>query len=91
MFYAMFQHEDRYTDRKKRPTTASTRTFINFVSAKQRQISSSAASKARRRGNELLQMIEMDTTGYEIFDMPPIKEYDMYIRSYGGLNSQQVN
>ena len=42
--------------RSKRPTTASGRTFINFVSAKQRAISSKAANKTKQRGAKLLQV-----------------------------------
>ena len=48
------------------------------------------SNKARRRGIELQQIIEFDVAAYDLFDMPPVKEYDMYIRSFGGTNTKQV-
>ena len=79
------QEEDLRGGQKLKP-----RTFINFVSAKERVMTSHAASKAARRGRELLQIIELDKAAYDMFDMPPVREYDMYIRSFGRTNSRQV-
>ena len=67
------------------------RTFINFVSAKQRVMDQSVASKARRRANDLKNMIELDTVYYDLFDLPPVREYDLYIRSFGRSNTKQVS
>ena len=75
---------------KQRPTTASGRTFINFVSAKQRSVSKKAAGRARQRGNELQKMIEFDIASFDLFDMPPINEYELYMRSFGRTNTIQV-
>ena len=66
------------------------RTFINFTSAKQSQMSGAVATKARRRGNDLLKMIELDVSGYELFDMPPVNEYELYMRTFGCSNTRQV-
>ena len=67
------------------------RTFINFVSAKQRVMDQSVASKARRRASDLKNMIELDTVYYDLFDLPPVREYDLYIRSFGRSNTKQVS
>ncbi|CAD5110844.1 DgyrCDS205 [Dimorphilus gyrociliatus] len=65
-------------------------TFINFVSAKQRVISNAAMSKTKKRGQELLKLIELDCSNLDMFDMPPVNEYDLYIRSFGRADTQQV-
>jgi hypothetical protein len=70
--------------------SARPRTFINFVSAKQRVLNQSQASKARRRANDLKNMIELDTVFYDLFDLPPVREYELYIRSFGRSNTKQV-
>ena len=72
----------------KRPTTGKAR--INFVSAKQRQISSKASSRAKTRGRELLQIIELDRVAYDLFDMPPVGEYELYMRTFGRSDTKQV-
>ena len=46
-----------------RPKTAQ-RTFINFTSAKQRHLTTQVASKARQRGVQLAQIIELDVAKY---------------------------
>ena len=48
------------------------------------------ASKARQRANDLKNMIELDTVFYDLFDLPPVREYDLYIRSFGRSNTKQV-
>jgi hypothetical protein len=45
---------------------------INFASAKHRQKTKVAAGKARKRGDELLTMIRLDSAKYDLFEMPPI-------------------
>ncbi|CAH1773790.1 unnamed protein product [Owenia fusiformis] len=73
-----------------RPTTGHSRTFINFVSAKQRQISQKVANKTKKRSEELSAMIDLDVAGFEMFDMPPVKEYELYMRSFGRSNTTQA-
>lgn len=78
-------YEDSYQPRQERPRTA-----INFVSAKQRALSKKAAGKTMQRWNDLLKMIELDKTSFDILDLPPVNEYDLYIRAFGGSNTRQV-
>ncbi|XP_064595418.1 cytoplasmic dynein 2 intermediate chain 1-like [Liolophura sinensis] len=66
------------------------RTFINFVSAKQRTLSDKTSNKTRVRGRDLLQMIDLDVASYDMFDLPPVKEYDLYIRNFGRSDTRQV-
>jgi hypothetical protein len=35
-------------------------------------------------------MIELDVSNYDLFDLPPVKEYDLYIRSFGRTDTKQV-
>ena len=88
LFSCFVQREDE--TRQKRPTTASQRTFINFVSAKQRKINQKASSKAKRRGQELLKIIDLDFVSFDMFDLPPVKEYELYMRSFGRSDTKQV-
>ncbi|XP_014666099.1 PREDICTED: WD repeat-containing protein 60-like [Priapulus caudatus] len=71
-----------------RPT--SKRMFINFSSAKQREMSKRMANKQWQRAMELSKLIEMDFVAYNIFEMPPIKEYDMYMRTFGSMDTKQA-
>ncbi|XP_054751026.2 cytoplasmic dynein 2 intermediate chain 1-like isoform X1 [Lytechinus pictus] len=74
-----------------RPTTSRTgRTFINFVAAKQREISDQVSQRTKKRGQELMTLIDLDSTGFDIFDMPPVREYDRYIASFGRSNTKQA-
>eukprot|EP00057_Strongylocentrotus_purpuratus_P002806 XP_003725277.2 PREDICTED: WD repeat-containing protein 60 isoform X1 [Strongylocentrotus purpuratus] len=74
-----------------RPSTSRTgRTFINFVAAKQRQISDQVSQRTKKRGQELMNLIDLDTTGFDLFDMPPVREYDRYIASFGRSNTKQA-
>jgi hypothetical protein len=66
------------------------RTAINFVSAKQRAVSRKTASKTMQRGHDLLKMLELDFASFDIMDMPPVNEYDLYIRAFGSSDTRQV-
>ena len=80
------EDHDGYQSRPERPKTA-----INFVSAKQRALSRKTASKTAQRGKDLLQMLELDFTSFDILDLPPVKEYDLYIRAFGRSDTRQVS
>jgi len=54
-------------------------------------MSKKALGKVARRGFELQEMIEFDVTEYDIFDMPPVTEYTIYMRSFGSSNTKQVH
>lgn len=78
-------YQKSYQPRLERPRTA-----INFVSAKQRAVSRKTASKTMQRGKDLLKMLELDFASFDIMDMPPVNEYDLYIRAFGSSNTRQV-
>ncbi|XP_070174778.1 cytoplasmic dynein 2 intermediate chain 1-like isoform X2 [Littorina saxatilis] len=93
--------DERFKDGEERPgqqpqqegedgKPARPRTVINFVSARQRVLNQSVASKARRRADDLKNMIELDTVFYDMFDLQPVREYDLYIRSFGRSNTKQA-
>lgn len=45
----------------------------------------------RKRSAELLRLIELDFSVTEcLLDLPPVREYDLYIKSYGMSNTKQV-
>lgn len=35
-------------------------------------------------------MIELDVSGYDMFDLPPMSEYEIYMRSFGQKDARQV-
>ncbi|XP_025084636.1 WD repeat-containing protein 60-like isoform X2 [Pomacea canaliculata] len=77
-------------NRNRMPEKTHPKSFINFVSAKQRVMNKSAASRARHRAEDLQNMIELDTVCYDMLDLPPVKEYELYIRSFGRSNTKQA-
>ncbi|XP_019731613.1 LOW QUALITY PROTEIN: WD repeat-containing protein 60 [Hippocampus comes] len=65
--------------------------FIDFVAAKQREVSKKLALKQKKRSAELLRLIDLDfSTTISLLDLPPISEYDMYIRNFGAANTKQA-
>lgn len=44
-----------------------------------------------QRSIDLMKLISLDAVHFNMFDMPPIGEYDLYIRSFGRRNSKQVS
>lgn len=77
-------------DSDSEPARPVTRGLINFSGARQRAMSRKAHSKTTKRAHDLLQMIELDVSSYDLFDLPPVKEYDLYIRSFGRTDTKQV-
>ncbi|XP_020612884.1 WD repeat-containing protein 60-like, partial [Orbicella faveolata] len=73
---------------KVRLTTAS-HGRINFVAAKQKQITDKVASRTRRRGQELMHLIDLDVAAFDIFDLPPLNEYELYIKNFGRSDTRQ--
>uniref|UniRef100_UPI00398E4727 cytoplasmic dynein 2 intermediate chain 1 isoform X2 n=1 Tax=Pristiophorus japonicus TaxID=55135 RepID=UPI00398E4727 len=66
-------------------------TFIDFVAAKQREISSKVASKQKKRSVELLRLIDLDfSVTFSMLDLPPLNEYDVYIKNFGRTNTKQA-
>ncbi|XP_070784308.1 cytoplasmic dynein 2 intermediate chain 1 [Enoplosus armatus] len=77
---------------EKNPNRASQRgKFIDFVAAKQREVSKKVATKQKKRSTELLRLIDLDfSMTFSLLDLPPVNEYDMYIRSFGTANTKQA-
>ncbi|KAJ4923793.1 hypothetical protein JOQ06_028048 [Pogonophryne albipinna] len=77
---------------EKTPSVDSQRgKFIDFVAAKQREVSKKVASKQKKRSTELLRLIDLDfSTTASLLDLPPVNEYDMYIRTFGTENTKQA-
>ncbi|KAL1508853.1 hypothetical protein ABEB36_003682 [Hypothenemus hampei] len=64
--------------------------FINFVDAKKKCEQRRASVARKKRGQELLSMIKLDTISFTIFDSPSVP-YEDFIKSYGQSNSIQVS
>lgn len=46
----------------------------------------------RKRSTELLRLIDLDfSMTHSILDLPPVNEYEMYIRNFGTANTKQVS
>ncbi|PSN50801.1 hypothetical protein C0J52_13915 [Blattella germanica] len=80
--------EGKSADRKKFSSTSIS--LINFVGARKRKQEKKATANARRRGEELLGMIQLDSMSFTLFDLPPIP-YEMYMKSYGRSNTMQAH
>ena len=39
---------------------------------------------------ELLSLIELDITAYDMFDLPPLSEYEVYVKKFGADDARQV-
>ncbi|XP_060771581.1 cytoplasmic dynein 2 intermediate chain 1 [Neoarius graeffei] len=64
---------------------------IDFTAARQREINQQATDKQKKRSAELLRLIELDFSVTEcLLDLPPVHEYDLYIKSYGMANTKQA-
>ncbi|XP_062981942.1 cytoplasmic dynein 2 intermediate chain 1 isoform X2 [Elgaria multicarinata webbii] len=65
--------------------------FIDFQTAKQRQSIRKIAGQQKKRSSELLRLIDLDfSISFCLFDLPPVNEYDMYIRNFGKTNTKQA-
>ena len=40
---------------------------------------------------ELLSMIELDFVSHDMFDLPPLSEYELYVKKFGADDTRQVN
>nr|XP_048293747.1 cytoplasmic dynein 2 intermediate chain 1 isoform X1 [Myodes glareolus] len=65
--------------------------FVDFVTASHRQKSRSQALKQKTRSTKLLRLIDLDFSfTFSLLDLPPVNEYDMYIRNFGKKNTKQA-
>ena len=45
----------------------------------------------RMRSTDLLRLVELDfTPTFSLLDLPPLSQYDVYIKSFGNTNTKQV-
>ncbi|XP_076777059.1 cytoplasmic dynein 2 intermediate chain 1 isoform X5 [Arvicanthis niloticus] len=95
----MFQKQSRteYTKEPRADANDSTsRTpvcgiFVDFATASHRQKSRSQALKQKTRSTKLLRLIDLDFSfTFSLLDLPPVNEYDMYIRNFGKKNTKQA-
>lgn len=78
--------DEGFEDVKSLPSSDGNGGFINFSGA-QRKLKQ---NKRRKRGEEILSMIKLDSYNFTIFDMVPMG-YDRYIKVYGGQNCAQAS
>ncbi|XP_054430747.1 cytoplasmic dynein 2 intermediate chain 1 isoform X2 [Pteronotus mesoamericanus] len=65
--------------------------FVDFATASHRQKSRTQALKQKTRSTELLRLIDLDFSfTFCLLDLPPVNEYDMYIRNFGKKNTRQA-
>ncbi|KAL6097721.1 dync2i1 [Pungitius sinensis] len=75
----------------KKEGTSQRGKFIDFVAAKQREISKQVSTKQKKRSAELLRLIDLDfSMTVSLLDLPAVNEYDMYIRTFGTANTKQA-
>ncbi|XP_059964411.1 cytoplasmic dynein 2 intermediate chain 1 [Mesoplodon densirostris] len=65
--------------------------FLDFATASRRQKSRTQALKQKTRSTKLLRLIDLDFSfTFSLLDLPPVNEYDMYIRNFGRKNTKQA-
>ncbi|XP_032100750.1 WD repeat-containing protein 60 isoform X2 [Sapajus apella] len=86
-----FEKEPR-TDTNSSPSRVSVcGIFVDFASASHRQKSRTQALKQKMRSTKLLRLIDLDFSfTFSLLDLPPVNEYDMYIRNFGKKNTKQA-
>uniref|UniRef100_A0A8C9AK36 Cytoplasmic dynein 2 intermediate chain 1 n=1 Tax=Prolemur simus TaxID=1328070 RepID=A0A8C9AK36_PROSS len=80
------------TDANSSPSRASVcGIFVDFATASHRQKSRTQALKQKTRSTKLLRLIDLDFSfTFSLLDLPPVNEYDMYIRNFGKKNTKQA-
>lgn len=73
------------------PPPAPGRPLVDYSSAHKREVIERAARETKKRGQELLGLIELDIVTYDLFDLPPLSEYEVYIKNFGSNDSRQVS
>ncbi|XP_051755889.1 cytoplasmic dynein 2 intermediate chain 1 isoform X2 [Ctenopharyngodon idella] len=84
--------ESAITQRERHSNRSQTHgKIIDFVSAKQREVSQKVAKKQKKRSEELLRLIDLDfSITFSLLDLPPVNEYDMYIKTFGTADTKQA-
>ncbi|KAJ8921780.1 hypothetical protein NQ315_008406 [Exocentrus adspersus] len=63
--------------------------FINFLDAKKKYKHRRSMELKRKRGEEILNMIRLDTYSFTLFDLPAVP-YEVFIKNYGRSNTVQA-
>eukprot|EP00050_Salpingoeca_kvevrii_P014725 m.39406 g.39406 ORF g.39406 m.39406 type:complete len:1028 (+) comp5940_c0_seq4:209-3292(+) len=70
----------------QRAPSAAAAPRLNFQSAKKH----SSSGKVSKRWQALSKLIELDVVSFSVFELQPLSEYELYIRSFGQSNAHQV-
>lgn len=62
---------------------------LDFATAQKSQAQSKALSKSAQRGNDLVRLIELDTIYFDLFELKPQTEYEIFMRSFGRSETVQ--
>ncbi|XP_036103429.1 WD repeat-containing protein 60 isoform X2 [Molossus molossus] len=87
------EHEkDPGTDATNSPSRAHVcGIFVDFATASHRQKNRTLTLKQKTRSTKLLRLIDLDfSLTFSLLDLPPVNEYDMYIRNFGKKNTKQA-
>lgn len=64
--------------------------FINFLGAQKKYQHRKSVELRRKRGEEILSMIKLDSYSFTLFELAPVP-YDIFIKHYGKSNSVQAS
>nr|CAH7734448.1 unnamed protein product [Callosobruchus chinensis] len=62
--------------------------FINFLDAQKKTIRRRSMEIRRKRGEDILSMIKLDSFSYTLFDLRPVP-YEVFMKNYGRSNTVQ--
>lgn len=62
---------------------------LDFAGAQKSQAANRALSKTAQRGNDLMRLIELDTIYFELFEMKPQTEYELFMKTFGRSETYQ--
>lgn len=65
-------------------------TMISF-SVGSKSNSSKTRKRMLKRSTDLLSLIQLESVGFDILDMPPVNEYNLYIKNFGNSNTTQAS
>eukprot|EP00727_Mastigamoeba_balamuthi_P006507 m51a1_g2477 putative atp-dependent rna helicase eif4a (1223) ;mRNA; f:60481-65440 len=77
----------RAEERAKRGPVLPTRKVVDLEESR----NMSEAEKRLRRGAELLKMVTLDAGTYELADIPPMSQYELYMSKFGRSNAAQTS
>lgn len=64
--------------------------FVNFFDAKVKQQKKKITSKSKKRGEDLMNMIRLNSVSFSLFDMEAIS-YEEFMKSYGRTGTMQIS